>query len=133
MPFLSNGTTWGSSATAWDNSAAMWDALTAGPVPAVTLHGDAGVGASFSLTGNRHNARLAITTGASPVSGGTLATFALLGYTFPPYAAVSPSDEASAATAPILDAPTNVLAVLKVAGELEPGTTYTFQLVFQGK
>lgn len=132
MPFLSNGTTWGSSATAWDNAAAVWDALTAGPVPALTLHADAGSGASYTLTGNRHHARLTITTGASPVPGGTLATLALLGYTNPPYADVSPRDEVSAATTPIIDSPTNTQAVLKVAGELEPGTTYSYQLAFGG-
>ena len=132
MPYISNGDTWGSSATQWDNSAAMWDALTAGDAPDVTVHADAGVGATVDIDGNRHDARVTITTGASPVSGGTLATFALQGYADPPYSDVSPRDETAAAAIPIIDAPTNEIAVLTVAGELEPSTAYRFKVCFGG-
>lgn len=133
MPFvaLGNPPVWGSSATGFKNASAVWDALTHDPAPAVTPHADAGVGATASITGNRMNARLTVTTGASPVSGGRLATLALLGYTNPPTAIPAAADAESVATFPRF-ATTSTVATLWAAGELEPSTTYTFDLVVMG-
>lgn len=131
MPFISNGTTWGSSATGFKNAAAVWDALAHDPAPVPTPHADAGVGATASITGNRMNARLTVTTGASPVSGGRLCTLALLGYTNPPTVIPSASDSDSSAAFPRF-ATTSTVATLWAAGELEPSTTYTFDIVVMG-
>ena len=132
MPYVSDGTSWHSSATAWSTATALWEALTHDPAPAVTVHGNAGAGATATYVGNRLQGKLTVTTGTSPVSGGILATIAPVGYTSAPYVGVSPCDEASAAVSAFANSPTNISVPISVADELEPGTTYTFMLVFQG-
>ncbi len=131
MPFISNGTVWGSSATGFKNAAAVWEALTHDPAPVPTPHADAGVGATATITGNRLNSRLTIVTGSAPVSGGRLCTLALVGYTNPPTAVPSASNSESAATFPRI-VTTATVATLWVSGELEPGTTYIYDLFIAG-
>lgn len=133
MPYVSDGTSWHSSATAWSTATALWEALTHDPAPAATVHANAGSGATATYVGNRLQGKLTITTVSSTnmVSGSTLATLALAGYTNPPYVGISPCDEVSAAIFPLIDA-TNSVATVKCAGQIQPGTTYTFNIVVQG-
>lgn len=109
----------------------VWQALATGPAPDITVHANSGVGATGSITGTRLTARVTITTGTSPVSGGILATFALQGYGGPPFSTVNPRDESSAATFPYISTATSTLT-LRVAGELEPITTYSYDLLMLG-
>lgn len=134
MPYVSNGTTWGSSATAWATAAALWEALTHDGAPPVTVHANAGSGATATYVGNRLQGKLTVTTGNTTglTSGGILATIAPVGYTYAPTVGISPCDEESAAVQAIVKNPTNTSVPISVAGELEPGTTYTFMLSFMG-
>jgi len=134
MPYISDGNNWHSTATAWSTATAIWEALTHDHAPAVTVNADAGVGATATFVGNRLQGKLTVTTGTAVglVSGSTLATFTLAGYTYAPYVGVSPCDEVSAAAFAYANNPTNASAPIAVAGELDPGTTYTFNVVFQG-
>lgn len=102
-----------------------------GAAPVGTVHSDAGTGAVITSGGTRIALRATITTGTAPVSGGTLATFALAGYTLAPVISVNPRDETSAATFPYAFSSSTVLS-LKVAGELEPNTAYTYDLIIMG-
>ena len=132
MPYVSDGSSWHIEAnTPWATAAAAWSALTTGGYPALILHGNAGTSATYTISGNRLNFTVAITTGAGAVSGGTLGTFTLTGRNQAPTALVSPADAVSAATFPYVQATSTSLA-LKVAGELEPGTTYTYAIAVVG-
>jgi hypothetical protein len=105
--------------------------LKTGGVPVGTIHADAGTGASLSRSGTRLAMRVTITTGASPAAGGTLATFALSGYAGAPIPVCTGADAISAATFPFVSATSSVLT-LSVAGELEPMTVYTYNLMITG-
>lgn len=131
MPFIYDGTSWGMNSTPWANSSAAWTALATGDAPVLTLQSDAGSGATFTLSGNRLSVRITITTGTSPVSGGILATLALVGHSYPPFCLASPQDDVSAVTFPYVSS-TSSTCTLKVAGELEPGTTYSYDLLMVG-
>jgi len=134
MPYVSDGTSWHSTATAWSTATAVWEALTHDPAPPVTVHANSGTGATATYVGNRLQGTLAVTTGSTDglVSGGILATLTPVGYTNAPYVGISSCDEVSAAVFAFVKNPTNSSVPIAVAGELEPGTTYTFNLVFQG-
>jgi len=102
-----------------------------GAAPVATVHSDAGTGASIASGGTRIALRVSVTTGISPVSGGSLATFALTGYTLAPVVAVNPRDETSLSTFPYATT-TETLLTLRVGGELEPATTYTYDIIVLG-
>jgi len=102
-----------------------------GPAPVATVHADAGTDAGVASGGTRIALRATITTGTAPVSGGTLATFALSGYTLAPVVSVNPRDEISLATFPFASTSTTILT-LKAAGELEPYTAYTYDIIILG-
>jgi|GEM_PF-6991450 len=113
-------------------SQAVIAALAVGPTPTVTRHANAGIGSTHTVTGNRIRALVFLTTGTSPVSGGTLFTIALADYTGSgPGAWVNARDEQSAATFPFVHTTASLLT-LRVAGELEPGTTYTYDILVLG-
>ena len=105
--------------------------LKSGVAPTGTVHANAGTGAGLSSGGTRLALRATITSGTSPSSGGILATFALTGYTSAPVVAVNPRDEASAATFPYAFT-TSSLLTLKVAGELDSGATYSYDIIIMG-
>lgn len=134
MIYVSNGTTWGIQETSpWVDAQAAWTALDSGTAPAATLHAEAGSGAIYtSLGGSKLAFGAKIKTGASPVSGGILATFALVGYSKRPFVAVSPVDEASTATFPYVEATSSSLT-LHVGGEIYAGTEYSYNLLVLGK
>ena len=136
MPYVSNGTSWQIEAnTPWATAAAAWNALTTGAIPTVTLGGDAGTGATYTIAGNHLKIRVAITTGALPDVGlrtGVLASLYLPGFAEEPFVVPSAYDDVSASTFPYLVPTSANSAQLKVAGELEPGTTYTYGLLFMG-
>lgn len=102
--------------------------LIPGTAPVGTVHANAGTGAGLSRSGTRTQIKVTITTGTSPVSGGTLATFALSGYSAAPAVVAGASDALSAATFPCASATTTVLT-LAVAGELEPATAYSYNII----
>lgn len=105
--------------------------LRTGSAPVASLHADAGAGAQIQSGGTRLALRVAVVTGVAPQSGGTLATFALTGYTLAPVVSVNPRDEVSAATFAYATSSVSTLT-LKVAGELEPAVTYEYDLIILG-
>lgn len=137
MPYVSDGTSWNIQAkTPWANAAAAWTALTTGPAPSVALQADAGTSASVSVDAdsNRLNVRVAITTGVLPAAdsrNGLLANFTLLGFTKKVFMKANPCDDVTAAIFPYCKA-SSTQGQLFYGGEIEPGTTYTFDLVFMG-
>jgi hypothetical protein len=113
--------------------AQVYEVLSAeGDLPTITLHANAGVGATYEAEGIRLAYRISITTGTGPVSFGTLATLVLDGFTVRPYVAVSPQGALTAATFPYVETTSTTNAVLKVAGELEPGQVYVYDLLMVG-
>lgn len=102
--------------------------LIPGTAPVGTVHANAGTGASLTRSGTRTQIKVTITTGTSPVSGGILATFALSGYSASPAVVAGATDALSAATFPCASATTTVLT-LAVAGELEPATAYSYNII----
>lgn len=112
-------------------NAQIWASLEAGTVPALTITSDAGGGSSGSISGTHLTVTVSFTTGTSPVSGGSPITLALSGYTTWVFATVNAADAPSAATFPFCTATTTQLT-LSCAGELEPATTYTFNILMLG-
>lgn len=110
---------------------AIWEALAIGPTPTLTRHANAGIGSSHTITGTRWRVKVALTTGTGVVSGGTLFTIVLTGYDAEPFAAINPRDEVSAATFPFCHTTQSLLTV-RVAGEIEPGTVYSYDIVMMG-
>lgn len=133
MPYVSDGTNWNlpdppASVTVAD----VWDKLSAGARPTATAHGNAGDGPTITVTGTRLNPVLTITTGANPTSFGQLATLTVSGYAAAPYAAVAPADAQTAATFPYCTPVSATEVQLAIAGQIEPGTTYTYRLTIMG-
>ncbi len=127
MPFVSNGSDWGFNSPAWASASAVWSAIMTGDAPEVTMHEDAGDGATVvDVEGNRWNFRLSVKTGASPV-------LALTGYSEVPYAFAAPRDALTAAAFIVADAESTDTVVIKAHGEIEPGSTYSLNVTVQGR
>lgn len=135
MPLVASGGAWvNPSSPPFVNAASVWDAATQGNPPAFTIHANMGTGATYTLDGNRFNAVLTITTGPDLTQGGIAGTFVLLNFSSIPMCKVNARDEDSLMAHPILKATSSTSATLTLAGgDLQPGTTYSFDVMFAGK